>query len=70
MGTTHHGPVIFGVAIFTDTRQVYGYDDTMAVAGDLFEAETDCVHDLGQVASNGCSNLAFYRSVSLNTNAP
>lgn len=39
---------------------VYGYDDTMAVAGDLFEAETDCVHDLGQVASNGCSNLAFY----------
>ena len=23
-------------------------DDTVAVAGDLFEAETDCVNDLGQ----------------------
>lgn len=39
---------------------VYGYDDTFAVAGDLFEAETDCVNNLGQVASNGCSNLAFF----------
>ena len=38
---------------------VYGYDDTIAVAGDLFEAETDCVreHNMGQVASNGARNL-------------
>ena len=43
---------------------VWGYDDTIAIAGDLFEAETDCVseHDMGQVASNGCSNLAFFAS--------
>ena len=40
---------------------VYGYDDTIAVEGDLFEAETDCVNDLGQVNTNGCANLAFYR---------
>jgi hypothetical protein len=41
---------------------VYGYDDTMSFAGDLFEAETNCVkeHNMGQVASNGCSNLAYY----------
>ena len=41
---------------------VFGYDDTIAVAGDLFEAETDCVreHNMGQIASDGCSNLAFF----------
>ena len=40
---------------------VYGYDDTLALAGDLFEAETDCVaqHNLGQVASL-VNNLAFW----------
>jgi hypothetical protein len=42
--------------------RVYGYDDTFPLAGDLYEAETNCVkrHNLGQIASNGCSNLAFY----------
>lgn len=41
---------------------VMGYDDTWAIAGDLFEAETTCASqfDLGQIASNGCSNLAFF----------
>jgi len=41
---------------------VMGYDDTMATAGDVFEAETDCVkeHNMGQVASDGCSNLSFF----------
>jgi len=42
---------------------VWGYDDTFgAWAGDKFEAETDCVseHNLGQVASNGFTNLAFF----------
>ena len=31
---------------------VFGYDDTFAVAGDLFEAETTCVkeHNMGQVS--------------------
>ena len=41
---------------------VLGYDDTWALAGDLFEAETNCVkeHNMGQIASNGANNLAFY----------
>lgn len=43
---------------------VMGYDDTIAAGGDVFEAETDCVkeHNMGQVASDGCSNLSFYSS--------
>jgi hypothetical protein len=43
---------------------VLGYDDTWAVAGDLFEAETTCVteHNMGQIASDGVNNLAFYSS--------
>eukprot|EP00729_Bicosta_minor_P015119 gene15119-33364_t len=42
--------------------RVYGYDNTIPVAGDLFEAETDCnrEHNMGQVASDGLNNLAFY----------
>jgi len=41
---------------------VYGYDDTFGIEGDLFEAETNCVkeHNLGQVASTGVNNLAFF----------
>jgi hypothetical protein len=41
---------------------VYGYDDTFAFAGDLYEAETGCVaaHNMGQVASNGFNNLGFW----------
>ena len=51
---------------WTEPITVFGYDDTFALAGDLFEAETDCVkeHNLGQVASNGCTNLAYYSSLS------
>eukprot|EP01043_Picozoa_sp_COSAG02_P054876 COSAG02_NODE_6283_length_3680_cov_1.881597_5_plen_162_part_00 len=43
---------------------VMGYDDTWALAGDLFEAETNCVkeHNMGQIASDGVNNLAFYSS--------
>lgn len=41
---------------------VYGYDDTLPIAGDLFEAETRCVkeHNMGQIASDGLNNLAFF----------
>lgn len=41
---------------------VWGYDDTYAVAGYIFEAETTCVssHNLGQIATVGVNNLAFY----------
>lgn len=42
---------------------VFGYDDTYSVmGGDIFEAETNCVkaHNLGQVASDGLNNLAFF----------
>ena len=43
---------------------VLGYDDTWAIAGDLFEAETTCVkeHNMGQIASDGVNNLAYYSS--------
>eukprot|EP00466_Bigelowiella_natans_P021206 jgi/Bigna1/91286/estExt_fgenesh1_pg.C_950041 len=42
--------------------RVYGYDDTYGVEGDLFEAETNCVkeHNMGQIASDGVNNLAFF----------
>lgn len=41
---------------------VYGYDDSYGHTGDLFEAETNCVsqHNMGQVASNGFSNMAYW----------
>eukprot|EP01084_Bolivina_argentea_P316278 548182_1 len=41
---------------------VMGYNDAWPVAGDLFEAETDCnaLHNMGQVASDGFNNLAFF----------
>ena len=46
--------------------KVYGYDDTFSIAGDLFEAETNCnrEHNMGQIASDGCNNLAFYSRLS------
>ncbi len=42
---------------------VFGYDDTFKIfGGDLFEAETSCVkaHNMGQVATDSASNLAFF----------
>eukprot|EP00039_Didymoeca_costata_P006727 m.92814 g.92814 ORF g.92814 m.92814 type:complete len:559 (-) comp13366_c0_seq1:1451-3127(-) len=41
---------------------VFGYNDAFGIAGDLFEAETSCVaqHNLGQVASDGFNNLAYF----------
>lgn len=41
---------------------VFGYDDTFGVLGDLFEAETNCVkeHNMGQIASSGVSNMAYF----------
>jgi len=41
----------------------YGYNDVDKLfGGDLFEAETNCVsqHDMGQIASDTASNLAFF----------
>ena len=49
---------------------VYGYDDSFALAGDLFEAETTCTsqRNMGQVASDGCSNLGYWsRAASVTT---
>lgn len=41
---------------------VFGYDDTLPLAGDIFEAETTCTsaRDMGQVATVGVNNLAFF----------
>ena len=44
--------------------RVFGYNSLDPVfGGDLFEAETDCVNVLGQVASAGSNNLAFWSQV-------
>ena len=41
---------------------VWGYDDTWPIAGDVFEAETTCdgAHNMGQVATTGVNNLAYF----------
>ena len=41
---------------------VYGYDDTFQLGGNLFEAETNCVkeHNMGQIATTGVTNLAYF----------
>lgn len=42
--------------------KVFGYDNSWALAGNIFEAETFCdaEHNLGQIATDGTSNLAFF----------
>lgn len=47
----------------------YGYDDAWALAGDLFEAETNCVreHNLGQSATGGVPNLSYFSSKAITT---
>ena len=41
---------------------VYGYDNTVSLAGSIYEAETKCTstHNWGQVASDTASNMALY----------
>jgi hypothetical protein len=41
---------------------VYGYGDSYPIAGDIFEAETDCTkeHNMGQIATTGVNNLSFF----------
>jgi hypothetical protein len=45
---------------------VYGYNDAFPIAGDIFEAETDCnsLHNMGQIATSGTSNLAYFSRLS------
>lgn len=46
---------------FEKPTAVWGYDSTFSyVAGSKFEAETDCVKTLGQVASGGTPNLSYF----------
>jgi len=42
--------------------KIYGYDDTWAILGDIFEAETICnkEHNLGQIATTSFKNAAFH----------
>jgi hypothetical protein len=41
---------------------VMGYDDSWAIAGDIFEAETTCfgARNAGQIATVGVNNLAYF----------
>eukprot|EP00698_Gefionella_okellyi_P019584 TRINITY_DN601_c0_g1_i1.p1 TRINITY_DN601_c0_g1~~TRINITY_DN601_c0_g1_i1.p1 ORF type:complete len:554 (-),score=125.16 TRINITY_DN601_c0_g1_i1:145-1785(-) len=44
--------------------RVYGYNSLdVLFGGDLFEAETDCVNSMGQVATADSTNLAFWQHV-------
>jgi len=44
--------------------RVYGYNSLDPIfGGDLFEAETDCVNVMGQVATGDTNNLAFWTHV-------
>ncbi|KAJ9461773.1 hypothetical protein DIPPA_53953 [Diplonema papillatum] len=41
--------------------RVYGYNaQDPFLGGDVFEAETDCINDMGQIATTGVTNLAFW----------
>ena len=42
---------------------MYGYDDSIELGGELYEAETNCIkeHNLGQIASSGTPNLSFFK---------
>jgi hypothetical protein len=43
--------------------RVYGYNSLdVLFGGDLFEAETDCITKMGQIATSHTSNLAFWSS--------
>jgi len=61
--TADHGIMKAVVAASTWPRpvRVYGYNSMIrAFGGDLFEAETNCIDVLGQVASANTNNLAFW----------
>jgi len=51
---------------------VYGYDNTVSLAGSIYEAETKCTstHNWGQVASDSASNMAFYSRTAPITSPP
>jgi len=51
---------------------VYGYDNTVSLAGSIYEAETMCTstHNWGQVASDGASNMAFFSRTDPVTSPP
>lgn len=40
---------------------MYGYNDVYPIAGDIFEAETNCnsAHNMGQIATDGVNNLSY-----------
>ena len=59
-------------APFAKPIRVYGYNGQDAfLGGDLFEAETDCISSMGQIASSGARNLAFWSQLrKFNASAP
>ena len=52
---------------------MYGYNDVYPIAGDIFEAETDCTqaHNMGQIATAQVNNLSYLsRKDAITTNTP
>jgi len=61
--TTDHAIVagLVAAAPWPTPVRVYGYNAMDVVAGgDLFEAETDCINTMGQIATASATNLAFW----------
>jgi len=65
-GTEEHALMVRMAATNPWPRPIpfFGYDDSWPFAGDIFEAETNCVehHNMGQIASVGVNNLAYFAS--------
>ncbi len=65
-GTTDHNILLGLLNASTWSRpvRVYGYNSADVIfGGDLFEAETNCVNVMGQVATAHSNNLAFWSAV-------
>lgn len=60
--STKHHSVMKEITSRKNLVEVYGYDDTVAIAGDIFEAETTCTpeHNMGQIPSSSASNLRYH----------
>jgi hypothetical protein len=55
---------VLGSAPWSLPVRVYGYNSIgVLFGGDLFEAETDCVDTMGQIASANTHNLAFWSQI-------
>ena len=64
---TKHNEAMEEIASFKGKHllEVHGYDDTVSIAGNLFEAETTCTksRNLGQIPGSSATNMALFSSI-------